>query len=144
MLAYTYHTDDLVLRVPAGFRDHTIQTLEWQVDGGRVALAVQRERLGAAETLDGVYEKATRGYPKQLFAYRLDGEDMVILHGIAARTARFRWKHQGNVLYHHQAFLVAGGTAFVLTASGPVGAAARIDELIRDTLAGLRLRGALT
>jgi hypothetical protein len=141
MNTHTYHTDDLVLNVPAGFRDHTMQALEWHTPKGeRIALALQRERLSQGDTLETVYQKALAGYPKQLLAFRLDNEETTQIHGVAVRIARFRWKHKVHTMYHHQAFLMLSGTVFVFTASGPAIAAPDVDALMAEALSGLRVR----
>ena len=140
MSGHTYHTDDLIFGVPAGFTDRTVHALEWESKGDRLALALQREALRPHQSLEQIYQVAVGGYPKQLLGFRVDEEKILDLGGLDARAVRFRWKHDKGVMYHHQVFFVLDGKSFVFTATGPAKASADVDKLIEQALAELRLR----
>lgn len=139
-MSYTYHTDDLVLELPAELRDRTIHVIEWDVEGAKVALTIQRETASEDKTLSDQVAIALTEYRRNLAAFKLETDDTIEAAGVEVRRVRFRWKHEAAALHHHQAFFAAGGRFFVLTATGPVAVAKRIDETLESALENLRLR----
>jgi len=142
MSPHIYHTDDLVFTVPRSFRDRTIHALEWDADGDRIALTLQREPVQGALSLEQIYRAAVAKYPTLWRAFRVDGEETLEIGDQRVMRLRFRWKHDTGAMYHHQAFLLLADISFVFTASGPARAMAAIDALIDSAVTDLRLREA--
>ena len=159
MSARIYYMDDCKIGVPAGFRDRTVNVLEWDTeDGEKVGLVIQREPVpdlgvagasgasgeaGAPAAVLSAYVAAqTQEYPAQFAGYHLE-RDEVAAAGVPFEIQRraFRWKHEQHVLYHHQAFLLVGSTFIVLSGSGKARHREAIDRLLDQILADFHARG---
>jgi hypothetical protein len=143
--------DDCTITVPPGFRDRTLNALEWTLDGDdRVGLVVQREQLlhpdGEDAPRPGALERfvadQTRDYPTRFAGFHLDNEDVAASDvGLEMRRKAFRWRHEQEVLYHHQAFVLAGFTVIVFTCSAKARHREAVDRMLHEVLAELRVRG---
>ncbi len=150
MTAQTYYMDDCTFVVPAGFRDHTVNALDWPTeDGGRVALVVQRQALPhPAEdvaprpgALERFVEAQTRDYGTRFEGFHKDREEVTSGEsGLEMRRLAFRWRHEREVLYHHQAFVLVGWTVLVLSCTGKARHSESVDRLMNEVLAELRVR----
>ncbi len=134
-----------------GFRDRTVNALEWTLEGGdRVGLVVQREQLprpeGEAAPRPGALERfvaeQTRDYPTRFSGFHLDNEEVTAADSsFEMRRKAFRWRHEQEVLYHHQAFVLADFTVLVFTTSAKARHREAVDRLLHEVLAELRVRG---
>ncbi len=138
----TFHMDDAVLALPAGYLDKSVNVLEWQVENGeRVVLVVQRERLPEGRSFDEYVETETKDYAKRFTAFRRETADEPHFDGDAeVKHQAFRWKKDEDVLYNRQAFVRVGSLALVMTATAKAAYRAEVDEVVRRSLDGLKLR----
>jgi hypothetical protein len=160
-----YYMDDATLTVPAGYRDHTTHVLEWALEGGdKIALVIQRDRLpkagqearspgghshahaaGEDEAHAGAFARyvagQTRGYPAQFAGFHLERDEVLDGASFEMRCKVFRWRHEQDVLYHNQVFLLLGPDVLVLTGSSKALHRDAVDRLVDEALAGLRARG---
>ncbi len=138
-MSYLYHVDEGVLSLPEGFTDHTIHMFKWVFPEGECNLAVQRERIPADKTFADMVKLVTDPYPKKFPSYSEEPPMEVALEWPTA-TRRFRWRKESAVSYHHQIFIDLEGTLLLLTASGQARLRDKVDELLHETLSGMRLR----
>jgi hypothetical protein len=139
--------DHCTIRVPEGFRDRTTHVLEWKTEeGDSLALVMQRDPLpapGASSTgrpLDDYVAATTRDYPSRFAGLRVEIDDEGELAGLQIRRKAFRWKHDAEVLYHCQAFVLAGTHVEIFTVAGKARHRDRIDEIVQIALEDLRYR----
>jgi hypothetical protein len=137
-----FHMDDCVVTLPPGFVDRTINVLEWQAPGGEpVVLAVQRERLLTDLAFDDYVDLETKGYPSKFGGFKQERDDSQELpSGIQVRRKSFRWKRERDVVYNHQAFVHAGESVIVFTASAKAQDRDEVDRLIDDALGTIKFR----
>lgn len=138
-MSYVYHMDEAVLSLPEGFEDATLHNFEWMGPEGKRALMVQRQVPQPSETFEALVARVTKPYPKIFTDYAEDPPDEVDI-GVAAVSKRFRWRHQGGVLYHHQVFVDVGHVVLALTASGKAHQQSEVDAILQEALSGLHLR----
>jgi hypothetical protein len=150
MSTRTYFMDDCTIPVPSGFRDRTVNVLEWEMeDGDKIGLVIQREPLPSfpptevpRPTLESFVEAQTKDYPVQFAGFCLE-RDEAAAPGAPFEIQRkaFRWKHEQHVLYHHQAFVLVEAGVVVLTGSGKARHREAIDRLLDAVLADFHARG---
>ena len=138
-MSYVYHLDEGVITLPEGFTDHTLHMFKWVFPEGECSLAVQRERLPADKTFEEMVKLVTDPYPKQFPSYTEEPVVPVVLD-LPHTTRRFRWRKEAAVSYHHQIFIDLAGSMLLITASGQARLRERVDEVLHETLSGLRLR----
>jgi hypothetical protein len=133
--------DDLELALPPGFVDKSAQLLEWQVEGGQVALGIQRDtspkRLRAGQLAD----KLRLEYERRL-SERVDEEFPMerLTLALEHRILAMRWRREGQSVFQVQAFVEHVDRLLILTASGEARLRAFISELMLATLNDLELR----
>jgi hypothetical protein len=144
--------DDFTMEVPEGFRDRAVHLLEWRLDDGdSVALLAQREdlpHLGPDDTtppsdLFARYvAEATKDYPIQFAGFREESSEVSASgdRSLEMRRKAFRWKKDQDVLYHHQAFVLAGRKVLLLTCAGKARRREAVDEILDAALNGIRVR----
>jgi hypothetical protein len=144
-----FHFDEGVVSLPRGFRDRSVQMLEWTVDNSSsLVLVIQRERLGAGgvagspATLDAYVASETRDYPTRFLGYRLEETEYPDPFDGAYPIARrvFRWKNERDVLYNHQVFVLSAPLVLVFTVTAKAVHRERADKLVKDALVDLRFR----
>ncbi len=150
MSARMYCMDDCTIPVPAGFRDRTVNALEWDTeDGDKIGLVIQRQPLpsfaptGASGfALSAFVEAQTKDYPVQFAGFCLEREETAAADApFEMQRKAFRWKHEQHVLYHHQAFVLIEARVVVLTGSGKARSRDAIDRLLDQVLADFQARG---
>jgi hypothetical protein len=151
-MTHRYYMDDFTIDVPEGFRDRAVHVLEWRTDDGDVlALVAQREDLPSRGPDDATppsvrftqyVNLATKDYPKQLAGYREERSEASSPgeRSFEMRRKAFRWKKDQDVLYQHQAFVLAGGKVLLLTCSGKARYRQAVDEVLDGALAHVRMR----
>jgi hypothetical protein len=140
MSDYTLHLDELVLEVPKGFQDRSVQVLEWPIPGGeRIALVIQREPLAEEDAFEGYVARTTADYPKSLASYHAEDPQTFDLP-IPYVSKPCRWRHEDSVLYQHQVFLRLYDRSILVTASARAAHRDDVDELLRRCLAEPRIR----
>lgn len=151
MSAQQYYTDDCTIPVPAGFRDRSTNVLEWKTaDGDSVALVIHRDELPLHEPedrasgalLDQYVTRETRGYATKFPGLHMERDDVTTADsGFHMRRKAFRWRNEKDVLYHNQAFVLAGERIIVFTAAAKARHREAVDFLMDDALANFRMRG---
>lgn len=143
----TYYMDDCTITLPGGLRDRSVNVLHWELEGEKVALVIQREALpsmapGQTISLSAYVGLQTQDLPAQLAGFRLEREEAT-LPGSPFEVERraFRWQREGEVLYHHQAFVRIGDGVVVFSGSGKARLRDAVDQLIDLALVDLRVRG---
>jgi hypothetical protein len=162
--------DDATIPVPEGYRDRTAHVLEWTLeDGEKLVLVVNRELLppdGAAPPASGDHAGHSHGappsprttgegtpfdryvaaqtkvYPSQFAGFRLERDEVATGESpFEMRRKVFRWRHEQDVLYHHQVFVLLGDNVLGLTGSAKARNRDAVDRLVGEALAGLKVRG---
>lgn len=133
--------DDLELSLPPGFVDKSAQLLEWKVDGGSVALGVQRDvspgRPRAAELAAKLHGEYARRLPDRVDeTFPTDRLTLDLEHRVIA----MRWRRDGASVYQAQAFVESRDRLLIFTASGEARLRQAIEELVLATLNELALR----
>lgn len=150
MTSHTYYMDDASMAVPTGFIDRTAHLLEWSVDGGgKVALVVNREELPkvtASEAPAGAFDRyvtsQTKVYPSQFAGFHLERDEATAADSsFDMRRKVFRWRHEQDVIYHNQVFVLVGPDVLVFTASAKAADRDVVDRVLDGALASLRVRG---
>jgi len=146
MSAGAYWMDDCTIQVPPGYRDRTSHTLEWKTpEGDAVALIIQRDLLppGAPADLQRYVAGQTADYPARFAGFHLELDEASDSDAaFPMRRKAFRWCKDQDVLYHHQAFVLAGDRIIVLTAAAKAAHRESVDALIDDALRSFAARGA--
>jgi hypothetical protein len=140
--------DDGTFTVPAGFRDRTVNALEWRTpDGEKLALIVQREPLvprpdeEPSATLERHVATQTKSYPAQFTGYHVERSEVSAPDSaFEVRRLAFRWLNEQDLLYHHQAFVRMGERVLVLTSAAKARYRDAVDSLIDGALNDLRMR----
>jgi hypothetical protein len=152
MSSRVYYMDDCNVTLPDGFRDRTAHALEYKTEeGDSIALVFQREPLpglgkdpGAdrARALDRYVEATTQGYPSRFVGLRFERDEVAggDPGGLEMRRKTFRHKQGDDVLYQHQAFVLAGDAVLVVTAGSKARHRTLVDQLVDQTLGSLRFR----
>ncbi len=99
-----YTMNDHVIHVPPGFRDSSVNVLEWKAeDGEKIALVIQRRSLppaelagSAREALTRIVERETRDYPAHFKGFLLEHDDLAVNAPFEARREAFRWKQEAD------------------------------------------------
>lgn len=134
-------TDDLELALPPGFVDRSAQLLEWEVDGGQIALSVQRDLSPRRPRVDQLADKMRAEYERRL-PDRVDDvfpADALTLD-LEHRVLAMRWRRDGASVFQAQAFVETGDRLMVFTASGEARLRSGILDLLITTLNELELR----
>ncbi len=139
MNTHHYHIDEAAIRLPAGFRDSTINVFEWVEDTGSVVLTIQREEREDDTRFEELVARSTAPYP-DLFSAYAEEEPMDLAMDVPAISRPFRTRNDHGVAYHHQVFLDLGSTILLLTAAGKAASRERIDELLQEALMSLQPR----
>jgi hypothetical protein len=86
--------------------------------------------------------RATEDYPTQLAGYREERSEASAPgeRSLEMRRKAFRWNKDQDVLYHHQAFVLAGTKVLLLTCSGKARCRQAVDEVLDGALAHMRVR----
>lgn len=135
---YTYHFDEGVLAVPPGFRDDSLQVLEWPVEGGALVLAISRRPLGGA--FEAVVEKDVAQAKAGLRACVVEVSQASTLGGEPAHVLTMRYVKDGRVLHHRQVFAVVRGRLWAMFVTGPAAHRAAIDALFGETIDSFKFR----
>lgn len=148
----TYLTDDCTVSVPTGFRDRSSNVLEWKTqEGDSVVLVIQREPIPPSPIpgeepppfdLHRYIGEQTGEYPSQFPSFSLE-RDEASAPGASFPMQRkaFRWRKDNEVLYHHQAFVLAGARIVVLTVASKARHRVQVDTLMDEVIANFRVRG---
>jgi hypothetical protein len=122
--------DELVVEVPVGFRDQSVQALEWRLpDGGRLTMSVVRQPKAGEESIDDVADRIQSDVARSFAAFVAEAPAQLQLP-IAAASRRARLKHEGEPVYRHFALLDLDDRWLILSASGPVRHGATVDEIL--------------
>jgi hypothetical protein len=137
----SFQTDDLDLTLPAGFVDKSAQLLEWEVEGGTVALGIQRDcsaqRPSAAELLAKLASEYERRLPQYVpEEFPSDAISLDLEHRLLA----MRWRRQGQTVFQVQAFIERIDRLLVVTVSGEARHRAFVTQLMVTVLNELSLR----
>lgn len=148
---HSYFADDCTISVPAGFHDRSTNVLEWKTEeGDSLVLAIHRELLPPAAPekkapefdLERFVAAQTKDYPAKFAGLRVERDEVAGSDaGFHMRRKAFRWQNKTEVLYHHQAFVLAGDRVIVLTAACKARHREAIDLLMDSVLANFRVRG---
>lgn len=152
MSDYAYFTDHCTISVPQGFRDRSMNLLEWTTpEGDSIALAIQREKLPGVEPSEVAPTEAdlaryvaqqVKGYPAQFAAFHLERDEVATGDWrFPMHRKAFRWRKEQDVLYHHQVFMLVGEHVVVLTGASKARHRDAVDVLIEDALRSFRVRG---
>ena len=149
MSVHTYCMDDCRIPVPTGFRDLTVNALEWSTeDGDKIGLVIQRMPLSSVDpeksslVLATYVEEQTKDYAVQFEGFCLERDEKAE-GGVPFEIQRkaFRWRYEQHVLYHHQAFVLLETGVVVLTGTGKARHREAIDHLLDEVLADFQVRG---
>jgi hypothetical protein len=147
-----YYMDDFTIDVPEGFRDRAVHLLEWRTDkGDPIALVAQRDDLPSLGPDDATppsvlfaryVSQATKDYPIQLAGYREEHSEVSVPSegSLEMRRVAFRWKKDQDVLYDHQAFVLAGRKVLLLTCTGKARDRDAVDLILNGALERVRVR----
>lgn len=151
MSVQLYYTDDCSIPVPTGFIDRTTNVLEWKTESGdSVALVIHREVRSPPVSeddspdteLERYVARETRQYPTKFAGLHMERDELASSEsGFPMRRKAFRWKHEHDVLYHHQAFVLTADRIIVLTAAAKARHREAVDGLMDDVLSSFRARG---
>ena len=146
----SYFTDDVAFSLPDGFRDRTVQLLEWTTPTHEIiSLDVSRELLPrrhpdeplSRDDLERYFDAETRGHPTQFAGLRTERDEHgVTTGGVAFHRKAFRWKKGTEARYHHQVFALLGDRVMVLTGSASAELRGTVDVVIDRALKDLRRR----
>jgi hypothetical protein len=145
-----YCMHDYMIPLPAGFRDLTVNVLEWDTaDGEKIALVVQRKALSRktpdeapAAALERLVTDETKDYPTRFAGYRVEHDELGAEDGrYEMRRKAFRWRHEEQVIYHHQVFVLVGDAVVLFTGAGKARHREVVDRLLHDVVSDLRIRG---
>ncbi|UQA57166.1 DcrB-related protein [Polyangium aurulentum] len=141
MNTVTYYMDDVEVAVPAGYRDTTVHSLEWQTaDGSRVALVVQRDQNPARPSVDQLFAIAMAEYGKRLPMLHVEEPPAVELP-VPHRLAAIRWKKDHDVVYQVQLFVQLADRNLIATFSARPSYREHIDTWVGEFCRSLMVRG---
>ncbi len=137
----TYHMDDCVISLPAGYKDRSVNVLEWKTPSGdSVALTVQREPLGEAQ-LEEYVVRETKEMPQTYRGFHVERDEAATLaDAMAVWHKAFRWNKQTDVIYNHMAFVVAGPLVIIFVATAKARHREDADRVIDEAIQNLRIR----
>jgi hypothetical protein len=152
MSVHAFYMDDCTLSVPEGFRDRTTNVLEWKTpENDTVVLIVQREPLPRPDPARPFTPEAglaqyvtaqTKDNASRFAGFRMERDEVAAGDwGFHIHRKAFRWRKDEDVLYHHQAFVLARDRFIVLTGAAKALHRASVDVLLDDVLASFRIRG---
>lgn len=138
-MTYRFHTNDVVLTVPQGFRDRSSQVLEWPNPSGQ-PLHLIMTRL----------EKRASELEKELAAAIRDLE--ITFHGLSSvdpppLTTNFplgqfacRFRREDKVFYQRLIFIGAESYILSIATIGPASQRSEIDDLTQNAIQNLLFR----
>ncbi len=147
-----YYMDDCTVALPPGFRDNTVNVLEWKTDeDDSIALVVQRETLDEAAFMEpnspaialaAFVDEGTKDYASRFSGFRLERDDVAIGHPSGAEMTRkaWRWNKGQDVIYQHQVFVFAAPLLVVFTGAAKARHRERVDYVVEQALTTLRHR----
>ncbi len=140
------HMNEGTLDVPPGFRDLSIQILEWRSeDGAVIALTVQRESLRAGEELDGYVRRTITDLYAELSSFRIDARHALEGAPVPSSLLTFRWHGDGGIVCQAQGFAELGRTVLVVTATTATAALRpEAERMVRHALSQRWVRDAPT
>ena len=152
MSIHAYYTDHCTIAVPQGFRDRSMNMLEWTTpEGDSIVLALQREKLPAsgsgeevptAADLERYVAQQIKGYPAQFAGFHLERDEVAAGEwGFPMHRKAFRWRKDQDVFYHLQVFALVGEHVVVLTCASKARQRGAVDTLMEDALRSFRVRG---
>jgi hypothetical protein len=146
----SYFMDDIAITIPDGFRDRTVQLLEWAMPNAEVvSLSITRDVLPrreadvapSAEVLERFVAAETRGLATQFAGFRSERDERSLTTaGFPVHRRAFRWKKGADVLYHHHAYALLGERAVTLIGSAKAHLRPKVDFLLERALENLRRR----
>jgi hypothetical protein len=138
--------DECAVTLPAGFRDRTMHILEWKTEeGDSVVLMVQRddEPPRGGRTFEDYVAEQTREYPARFAGFKLERDEVATgeTGGVEMIRKTFRSTKDGDVLYHHQAFVHIGPTLLVFTGAAKARHRDYVDRVLDEALRNPLPRG---
>lgn len=135
-----FHMDDCEIQVPEGFKDRSVNLMEWQTEGGgNVILSISRDSLeGDFRTY---VDRETRDLPSRYRGFKVERDDVIELQGgfVAARKA-FRWNKEADVVYNQLAFVDVRPLLLLVTITAKARDRELADQLFDDVLRKFRIR----
>src|SRR5262249_38867503 len=123
---------DGVPAIPPAHPDHA---------GHSHGAASSPQASGGGSLFDRYVAAQTKVYPSQFSGYRLERDEVATGESpFEMRRKVFRWRHEQDVLYHHQVFVLVGDDVLGLTGSAKARNRDAVDRLVVEALAGLRVR----
>jgi hypothetical protein len=145
---HVYYTDDCTMQVPVGFGDLTTHALQWTTpEDDAIALTIHRQQIplqpegGPPFDLHRWVIEQTQDYPRSFLGFRMEREEVASGDArLPMRRLAFRWNHEGDVVYHHQVFVLAHDRIIMLIGSAKARHREAIDALVDGAVADFRIR----
>lgn len=148
MMTKPYYTDEAILPLPPGFEDRSTNILEWKTpEGDKIALVINRQELltqvpagePVTEDFDALVVQQTKGYATAFAGLLMEREDEGPAEvAFPVRRKAFRFRHETDVLYQCQAYVLLGRRVVVLTAASKAAHREAVDSLVENMLTGLK------
>ena len=132
----TYNTNEASFEIPDDWGDQSLNVFAGPTGLGFV---VSRDELGE-QGLDEFVAKHLTTQSQKLRGYRLLGKRESLVGNLPAIEAKFQWRHERGVMFHHQAFLSYFGTVVTYTASSPIARAEACEAQMAKILGSMRFR----
>ncbi|NUP05730.1 MAG: DcrB-related protein [Polyangiaceae bacterium] len=140
MSGYVLHMDELVVEVPEGFQDHSVQALEWRPDPDtRVTLTIGREPRKNDEGLEDAASRVMAALARRVASFKED-EPLPLEIDLPVVTRRARFRHEGELVYRHIAFVDLEDRLVIVSASSPTKRRDLADEVLMSALRSARVR----
>ena len=138
---YSYHFDEAVLPVPAGFIDKSVQVMEWPSSAPGQGIMLVISRRAPFATFDDDIRRDIDETRTGLKACVVEADEPGEVGQLVAHYLTMRYVREGKALYHRQVFVQAAPTRLLtIFAVGPASTRSEIDDLFVSAIDGIRFR----
>jgi hypothetical protein len=138
-MSYRYHTNDVVLVIPAGFKDRSSTILEWDGAPGQpihlVATRADKPTLDVTKLLEDASREVEVSFHG---ATRV--EPLALTTSFEVAQTAFRFRKDDRVYFQRLLFIAAEGYVLSISTLGPASMRAAVDELTQNAIQNLMFR----
>ena len=135
---YTYHIDEAVLVLPAGFEDRTTHALSWP--GGEKNLGLVIMRRPAPQGLDAAVDADVKDMRAKLKGCVVEQDDPGELGAEPARLVALRYVRDGVVFIHRQIAACVDGKLLTMMVAGPAEHREGLETIFDAAVSSFRFR----
>jgi hypothetical protein len=135
-----YNADECVFELQDGWRDQTVNMLSLEVEKTRYGFVINRDPLPEGKELPDFVEKHLKDISRKFRGFKIVGRREATIGGQPALEAKMQWLHDGQAMFHYQAFVVYYGVVMSFTATSRASHSKECERWMGEILSTLKFR----